>query len=85
MAKITAGGATEVARWALTVRSENGEQEVPAGSALLRSDGWILRKSTIKGDRWTRTLKLKAQPTDYSYVEAAVRVLTRRGYELRRI
>jgi hypothetical protein len=85
MAKITANGATEVARWALMVQSEDGEWGVPAGSALLRSDGVVLRKGTIKGERWTRAFTLKAQPTDYSYVEAAVRVLGRRGYVLRRI
>jgi hypothetical protein len=54
MAKITANGAREVARWALTIQSDDGEREVPVGSALLRSDGVVLRKSTIKGDRWTR-------------------------------
>lgn len=44
MAKITAYGATEIARF----RSD-------AGWYLLRSDGAVLRKSTVQGDGWTRT------------------------------
>lgn len=86
MAKISANGARELARWALTVTSEDGEQEAPAGSALLRSDGVVLRKSHVKGDRWTRAFKLRdREESDNWKIEIATRALVRRGYTTRRI
>jgi hypothetical protein len=85
MAKISARGATELGRWALTVTSEDGDQEVPVGSALLRSDGVILRKSTLKGDRWTAWLRLKPSTTKPISAVRAQAALEARGYVVRRV
>lgn len=86
MAKITANGSHEIARWALTMRTEDHDWEVPVGSALLRSDGVVLRKSVIKGDRWTRAFKLRDRDESDSWkIELASRALERRGYILRRV
>lgn len=47
MAKISANGAVEVARW----RNPNG------ALYLMRSDGVLLRKSGVPGDGWKRSGK----------------------------
>jgi len=78
MAKITARGAHEVARWSLEL---DGRE---FGTALLRSDGVILRKSTIPGDRWTTWLRLKASVTKPISRQRAEAALMARGYTLGR-
>jgi hypothetical protein len=72
MAKISAHGATEVARW----KHPDGRQ------FLLRSDGVLLWKSGVEGSGWVRDRLFRSPPNELEPAQTFYdKLLGRHGYE----